>query len=98
MKRLIILGTFLLSISCLNAQTSTNYEEASNPIATNPSLWAKVSAPQISWGSTDIRYKKKNLLRLPDLKKTLTLLHGRVKEFRHSLLYGLLKHSTTYLL
>ena len=37
---------------------SEYYQEAANPIATNPALWAKVTAPQISWGSTDIRYKK----------------------------------------
>lgn len=99
MKKLIILGAFLFSINSLNAQTSTNYEEASNPISTNPSLWVKVSAPQVSWGSTDIRYKKRRTCSdCPTKKKTLTSLRGKVKEFRHSLLYGLPKHSTTYLL
>lgn len=97
MKKLIILGAFLFSINSLNAQTSTNYEEASNPISTNPSLWVKVSAPQVSWGSTDIRYKKEEPAPIARLKKTLISLHGKVKEFRHSLLYGLPKHSTTYL-
>ena len=57
MKKLIILGAFLFSINSLNAQTSTNYEEASNPISTNPSLWVKVQTSDT---------KKKNLLRLPD--------------------------------
>lgn len=73
MKRLIILGAFLFSINSLNAQTSTNYEEASNPISTNPSLWVKVSAPQVSWGSTDIRYKKEEPAPIARLKKDINL-------------------------
>ena len=71
MKKLIILGAFLFSINSLNAQTSTNYEEASNPISTNPSLWVKVSAPQVSWGSTDIRYKKEEPAPIARLKKDI---------------------------
>lgn len=73
MKKLIILGAFLFSINSLNAQTSTNYEEASNPISTNPSLWVKVSAPQVSWGSTDIRYKKEEPAPIAQLKKDINL-------------------------
>lgn len=73
MKKLIILGAFLFSINSLNAQTSTNYEEASNPISTNPSLWVKVSAPQVSWGSTDIRYKKEEPAPIARLKKNINL-------------------------
>ena len=73
MKKLIILGAFLFSINSLNAQTSTNYEEASNPISTNPSLWVKVSAPQVSWGSTDIRYKKAEPAPIARLKKDINL-------------------------
>ena len=73
MKKLIILGAFLFSINSLNAQTSTNYEEASNPISTNPSLWVKVSAPQVSWGSTDIRYKKEEPAPINRLKKDINL-------------------------
>lgn len=73
MKKLIILGAFLYSINSLNAQTSTNYEEASNPISTNPSLWVKVSAPQVSWGSTDIRYKKEEPAPIARLKKDINL-------------------------
>ena len=64
MKKLIILGAFL---------SSTNYEEASNPISTNPSLWVKVSAPQVSWGSTDIRYKKEEPAPIARLKKDINL-------------------------
>lgn len=73
MKKLIILGAFLFSINSLNAQTSTNYEEASNPISTNPSLWVKVSAPQVSWGSIDIRYKKEEPAPIARLKKDINL-------------------------
>lgn len=73
MKKLIILGAFLFSINSLNAQTSTNYEEANNPISTNPSLWVKVSAPQVSWGSTDIRYKKEEPAPIARLKKDINL-------------------------
>lgn len=72
-EKLIILGAFLFSINSLNAQTSTNYEEASNPISTNPSLWVKVSAPQVSWGSTDIRYKKEEPAPIARLKKDINL-------------------------
>ena len=73
MKKLFILGAFLLSINCLNAQTSTTYEEANNPIATNTSLWVKIKAPQVSWGSTDIRYKKEEPAPINRLKKDINL-------------------------
>lgn len=73
MKKLFILGVFLLSINGLNAQTSTNYEEANNPIATNPSLWVKINAPQVSWGSTDVRYKKEEPAPISRLKKDINL-------------------------
>lgn len=73
MKKLFILGVFLLSINGLNAQTSTNYEEANNPIATNPSLWVKINAPQVSWGSTDVRCKKEEPAPISRLKKDINL-------------------------
>lgn len=73
MKKLFILGAFLLSMNCLNAQTSTTYEEANNPIATNTSLWVKINAPQVSWGSTDIRYKKEEPALISRLKKDINL-------------------------
>lgn len=74
MKKLIIIGAFLFSISgLLNAQTSANYEEASNPIATNPSLWTKVTAPQVSWGSTDMRYKKEEPAPIARLERNMNL-------------------------
>ena len=73
MKKLFILGAFLLSMNCLNAQTSTTYEEVNNPIATNTSLWVKINAPQVSWGSTDIRYKKEEPALISRLKKDINL-------------------------
>lgn len=74
MKKLIILGAFLFSISSLlNAQTSASYEEASNPIASNPSVWANVTAPQVSWGSTDMRYKKEEPAPIVRLEKNMNL-------------------------
>lgn len=73
MKKLFILGAFLLSMNCLNAQTSTTYEEANNPITTNTSLWVKINAPQVSWGSTDIRYKKEEPALISRLKKDINL-------------------------
>ena len=36
MKKLLFLGALLLSTVCMNAQTSEYYQEAANPIATNP--------------------------------------------------------------
>lgn len=65
MKKLLFLGALLLSTVCMNAQTSEYYQEAANPIATNPALWAKVTAPQISWGSTTSAIRKRN--RLPSI-------------------------------
>ena len=39
MKKLLFLGALLLSTVCMNAQTSEYYQEAANPIATNPTLF-----------------------------------------------------------
>ena len=38
MKKLLFLGALLLSTVCMNAQTSEYYQEAANPIATNPAF------------------------------------------------------------
>ena len=73
MKKLLFLGALLLSTVCMNAQTSEYYQEAANPIATNPTLWAKVTAPQISWGSTDIRYKKEEPAPIRSTQKSINL-------------------------
>lgn len=35
-----------------------NYKELKNPINTDVSLWKEITKPLVSWGSTDIRYKK----------------------------------------
>ncbi len=77
MKKLILLGAFLLTGFALNAQTSEYYEEAPNPIATNPALWARVNAPQISWGSTDVRYKKEEPAAVKGIQKSLNLIAWR---------------------
>ncbi len=65
MKKLLFLGALLLSTVCMNAQTSEYYQEAANPIATNPALWAKVTAPQISWEAQTSAIRKRN--RLPSI-------------------------------
>lgn len=72
MKQLLILSAFLLSMGSLSAQTST-YQEAANPIATNPALWSKVTTPQVSWGSTDVRYKKEEPASITGQKKNISL-------------------------
>lgn len=71
MKQLLILGAFLFSAGCLNAQTS--YQEAPNPIATNPALWTQTTTTQVSWGSTDMRYKKEEPAAIARQKKDLSL-------------------------
>lgn len=38
-----------------------------------PALWAKVTAPQISWGSTDIRYKKEEPAPIHSAQKSMNL-------------------------
>ncbi len=58
MKRPWSLCVGLCLAACLNAQIPESYEEAPNPVTTDPALWANVHAPQAAWGSTDIRYKK----------------------------------------
>lgn len=73
MKKTLLLGAFLLSMNCLNAQTAQNYEEFANPIATNPALWSKVSTPLVSWGSTDMRYKKEEPAPIAKLQKDINL-------------------------
>ncbi len=73
MKKLITLAAFVLAAFAVNAQTSEYYEEAPNPIATNPALWARVNAPQVSWGSTDVRYKKEEPAAIKGIQKNLSL-------------------------
>ena len=73
MTKLLFLGTLLFSTVYLNAQTSGHYQEASNPVATNPALWSEVKTPQVSWGSTDMRYKKEEPAAIRRIKKTISL-------------------------
>ena len=59
MKKSLIIGALLLAMTGMKAQeVSPLYEELPNPVATDVSKWAKVNAPVIAWGSTDVRYNK----------------------------------------
>ena len=59
MKKSLIIGALLLAMTGMKAQeVSPLYEELPNPVATDASKWAKVNAPVIAWGSTDVRYNK----------------------------------------
>ena len=73
MKKLLFLGALLLSTVCVSAQTSECYSEAPNPVAVNPALWSKVKTPQVSWGSTDVRYKKEEPAPIRSLQKGISL-------------------------
>lgn len=57
-KTLWLLGVGLLVSLGMNAQQGMTYEEMDNPVVTQTALWQQVSGPQVSWGSTDVRYKK----------------------------------------
>lgn len=76
MKKILLLTITLFSIGALSAQTKSElYNELPNPTATDASQWAKMTAstpPQVSWGSTDVRYKKEIPPTLK-LQKELTL-------------------------
>mgnify|MGYP007124517246 CR=1 FL=1 len=50
MKKLLFLGALLLSTVCMNAQTSEYYQEAANPIATNPHFMGEKLQPHKSAG------------------------------------------------
>ena len=72
-KAFLITSAFLLSMS-LYAQPEgkthsgrptgqtpfpiEHYQELSNPVKTDKSLWTKVKPTNVSWGTTDVRYKK----------------------------------------
>ena len=73
MTKLLFLGTFLFSTVCLNAQDTESYQEVPNPVAVNPVLWSEVKAPQVSWGSTDVRYKKEEPAAISGIKKSINL-------------------------
>ncbi len=50
-----------------------NYTELPNPTAVNPALWENRSAPQVSWGSTYVRYKKEEPMPVGKPQSKLTL-------------------------
>ena len=65
MKKLLFLGALLLSTVCMNAQTSEYYQEAANPIATNP-LYGRKLQPHKSAGEAQTSaIRKRN--RLPSI-------------------------------
>lgn len=49
------------------------YQELPNPAPTDPALWEKVKGTKVSWGSTDIRYKKEEPVSTGSLKKDIVL-------------------------
>lgn len=51
----------------------TTYQELPNPAPTDPALWEKVKGTKVSWGSTDIRYKKEEPASTGSLKKEIVL-------------------------
>lgn len=51
----------------------TTYQELPNPAPTDPALWEKVKGTKVSWGSTDIRYKKEEPALTGSLKKEVVL-------------------------
>lgn len=59
MKRTLWMSFLLLSSLAMSAQkVSEDYRELPNPVATDASKWARVTAPVVAWGSTDVRYPK----------------------------------------
>ena len=51
----------------------TSYMELPNPAVTNFDLWEKVKGTKVSWGSTDIRYKKEEPAPVGSIKKEIAL-------------------------
>lgn len=59
MKRTLWMSFLILSSLAMNAQkVNEDYRELPNPVATDASKWARVTAPVVAWGSTDVRYPK----------------------------------------
>lgn len=55
----------------------TSYKELPNPTSTNPALWEKVKGVNLSWASTDVRYKKEEPAPIVVSKKQLELVAWR---------------------
>lgn len=72
MKLIIILLACLLTTGLLPAQTPA-YQEAANPVAVNPALWKNTTDPLVSWGSTDVRYKKEEPAAIRQVQKSISL-------------------------
>ena len=49
------------------------YKELPNPIPMNPVLWEQVEGVNLSWGSTDVRYKKEEPAPIANPRKRLEL-------------------------
>lgn len=73
MKNLLFSGVLLLSAVCMSARTSECYTEAPNPVAARPAAWAEVTGTQVSWGSTDVRYKKEEPAPIRSVRKNISL-------------------------
>ena len=73
MKKVILLSVLLLSVITLNAQKKETYRELANPVTTNPAQRAKVKTTQVSWGSTDSRYKKEEPAPISRIQKSMKL-------------------------
>ena len=72
MKLIIILLACLFTTGLLPAQTPA-YQEAANPVAVNPALWKNTTDPLVSWGSTDVRYKKEEPAAIRQVQKSISL-------------------------
>lgn len=72
MKNILLSVLFFTGTISLSAQIADSYRELPNPVQTDLTQWDKVNTPKVSWGSTDVRYKKE----VPpsvDIRKNLTL-------------------------
>ena len=72
MKNILLSVLFFTGIISLSTQIADSYRELPNPVQTDLTQWDKVNTPKVSWGSTDVRYKKE----VPpsvDIRKNLTL-------------------------
>lgn len=72
MKNILLSVLFFTGTISLSAQIADSYRELPNPVQTDLTQWDKVNTPKVSWGSTDVRYKKE----VPpsvNIRKNLTL-------------------------
>lgn len=72
MKNFLLSVLFFTGTISIYAQIADSYRELPNPVQTDLTQWDKVNTPKVSWGSTDVRYKKE----VPpsvDIMKNLTL-------------------------